>query len=109
MIKKPNNPNGNAHRVITFLTRDELDFLDKIGKDALFSAGTKLSRSKVISAIVNVMRKLDIDACGLSSKKELEYRIIKALRNISKNICVKSSRTGEDEERKGGAQNETDL
>jgi len=42
MIKRPDNPDGNAHRVITFLTRDELDFLDKIGKDALFSAGTKL-------------------------------------------------------------------
>ena len=91
MIKKPNHANGNAHRVITFLTRDELDFLDKIGKDALFSAGAKLSRSKVISAIVNVMRKLNIDACGLSSKKELEHRIIKAMKNI--------------EEKKGGIEN----
>ncbi len=84
MIKKPNNANGNAHRVITFLTRDELDFLDKIGKDALFSAGAKLSRSKVISAIVNVMRKLDIDGCGLGSKKDLEGRIIKSLKPVKK-------------------------
>ena len=80
MIKKPDNPQGNAHRVITFLTREELDFLDKIGKDALFSAGGKLSRSKIISAIVNVMRKLDIDGCGLGSKKDLEGRIIKTMK-----------------------------
>lgn len=80
MIKKLNNSNGNAHRVITFLTRDELDFLDKIGKDALFSAGAKLSRSKIISAIVNAIRKLDINGSGLSSKEELEARIIKAIR-----------------------------
>lgn len=82
MIKKPNDPNGNAHRVITFLTRDELDFLDKVGKDALFSAGSKLSRSEIISAIVNVIRKLNIDGRGLSSKEELEMRIIKALNKI---------------------------
>ena len=80
MIKKPNDPNGNAHRVITFLTRDELDFLDKIGKDALFSAGIKLSRSKIISAIVNVMRKLDVDGRGLTSKKELEDRIVRKMK-----------------------------
>lgn len=84
MIKKPNDPNGNAHRVIAFLTRDELDFIDKIGKDALFSAGTKLSRSKIISAIVNVIRRIRMDGCGLSSKKELEIRIFKAIKNISK-------------------------
>lgn len=95
MVKKQSNPDGNAHRVITFLTRDELDFLDKIGKDALFSAGTKLSRSKIISAVVNVMRKLDIDGCGLSSKKELEQRIFKAMKNISKPICDKSGKNKE--------------
>ena len=80
MINKPNNEKENAHRVITFLTREELDFLDKVGKDALFSAGGKLSRSKIISAIVNVMRKLDIDGCGLKSKEDLEGRIIKSLK-----------------------------
>ena len=85
MIKKLNNPEGNAHRVITFLTRDELDFLDKVGKDALFSAGTKLSRSKIISAIVNVIRKLNLDGRNLNSKKELESRIIKAIKDDIKN------------------------
>lgn len=83
MIKKPSGSNGDAHRVITFLTRDELDFLDKVGKDALFSAGMKLSRSKIISALVNVIRKLGIDGCGLSSKKELENRVIEAMKDVS--------------------------
>jgi len=90
MIKKPDNPRGNAHRVITFLTRDELDFLDKVGKDALFSAGTKLSRSKIISAIVNVIRRLKIDGRNLSSKKELEGRIVKAMEETIKNNNDKS-------------------
>ena len=106
MIKKPNDPNGNAHRVITFLTRDELDFLDKISKDALFSAGTKLSRSKIISAIVNVMRRLDIDACGLNSKKQLELRIIKTIRNLANNINSQSRGEIRPEKGKGEGKNE---
>lgn len=91
MLKRPDHPNSNAHRVITFLTRDEVDFLDKIGKDALFSAGTKLSRSKIISGIVNAIRKLGIDGCGLSSKKELERRVIKALVNNHKPADAQSA------------------
>lgn len=86
MMKRPNHANGNAHRVITFLTRDELDFLDKVSKDALFSAGSKLSRSKIISAIVNVIRRLNVDGSNLHSKQELENKLIRAMRNISKNI-----------------------
>lgn len=103
MIKKPNDPNGNAHRVITFLTRDELDFLDKIGKDALFSAGTKLSRSKIISAIVNVIRRLNIDGSGLHSKEELEGRIVRAMKKVAKVIYDKSTKKTEvNQEGKGG-------
>lgn len=90
MIKKPDNSNNSAHRVITFLTRDELDFIDKIGKDALFSAGSKLSRSKIISGIINVMRKIQIDGCGLNSKAELEARILNAIKTISKPTGEKS-------------------
>ncbi|MBN3038654.1 MAG: hypothetical protein JW869_04465 [Candidatus Omnitrophica bacterium] len=96
MIKKPDNPNGNAHRVITFLTREELDFLDKLGKDALFSAGIKLSRSKIISAIVNVVRKLNIDACGLRSKRQLEARIMETIKEINKNSEGRSNKKNED-------------
>lgn len=74
----------NAHRVITFLCREELDFLDKIGKDALFSAKTKLSRSKIISAIINVLRKLNIDGENVHSKKELENKILKVITEATK-------------------------
>ena len=92
MNKNPNSNNNNAnnaHRVITFLTRDELDFLDKLGKDALFSSGTKLSRSKIISALVNVIRKLGIDGTGVSSKAELEARIIQAMKDINSKKNIK--------------------
>lgn len=80
MDNQENNFSENAHRVITFLGREELDFLDRIGKDALFSTKTKLSRSKIISAIVNVIRKLDIDGQDIHSKKELEAKILKIIK-----------------------------
>ena len=101
MSRKANQPNGNAHRAITFLTREELDFLDKIGKDALFSSGSKLSRSKIISAIVNAMRKLNIDGCGLRSKRELEGRIIQAIKNNSITDEDKPKQKIDHQERKG--------
>lgn len=42
-------------RVVTFLNREEVDFLDKLGKDALFSTGLKLSRVKLIAWLVDFM------------------------------------------------------
>ena len=62
-------------RVIAFLNRQQIDFIDKIGKDAFFSKGSKLSRSKIISALVDLMMELGIDGEGISSAQELKQRI----------------------------------
>ena len=102
MIHKPNNPEANAHRVITFLTRDEVDFLDKIGKDALFSAGTKLSRSKIISAVVDVMRKLNLDGRNLKSKRELEAKIMQAINDLGQLNSHNLKTKQQNKERQGG-------
>ena len=57
-------------RVVSFLNRKEIDFLDKVGKDALFSTGLKLSRAKLIAWLVDFMKELNInaDANGRSPK-----------------------------------------
>ena len=39
------NNQGHAHRVIASLNREQVDYLDQIGKDAQFSSGIKLSRT----------------------------------------------------------------
>jgi hypothetical protein len=54
-VRKMKNlfPDEKNQRVVTFLNRDEVDFLDKIGKDALFSTGLKVSRAKLISWLVD--------------------------------------------------------
>ena len=67
-----------THRVIALLNREQVDFLDKLGKDALFSTGAKLSRTKIIYAMVNALRSLGITGNGVRSKEELEQKIVKA-------------------------------
>jgi hypothetical protein len=83
MTGKDIRSRSRHHRVIARLNREQLDFLDKIGKDALFSSGVKLSRTKILSAMVDVFRRLEIDGHGISSDRELERRIIQAIRRLA--------------------------
>lgn len=74
----PKNERCNAQpyqRVIAFLDRDQVDTLDRIGKDSLFSRGSKLSRARIIACLVDLMRELDINGKGISSLEELKERI----------------------------------
>ena len=63
-------------RVVTFLNREEVDFLDKLGKDALFSTGLKLSRTKIISWLIEFTKKLQLSGDNIKSEEEFEERII---------------------------------
>jgi hypothetical protein len=76
-----NNQSGNshAHRVIASLNREQVDFLDKIGKDAQFSSGLKLSRTQILAAMVNALRRLNLTGEGLSTTEQLEQRIVDAM------------------------------
>ncbi|MEI6632147.1 MAG: hypothetical protein WCL25_06005 [bacterium] len=65
-------------RVVTFLNRDEVDFLDKLGKDALFSTGCKLSRAKLISWLIDFTKKLDLSGENIHSEEDFENRILSA-------------------------------
>ncbi len=87
---KPNEPekdvrkmkdqkNHSKARLVAMISRNEMDFIDKIGKDALFSTGRKLSRTDVISAIIDVMHEFPMTGKGIHTKDELHARIIKAI------------------------------
>ena len=69
-------------RVVTFLNRDEVDFLDKLGKDALFSSGSKLSRAKLIAWLVDMLKGLQITGENLHTEADLEARISAAIKQI---------------------------
>lgn len=42
-----------SHRVVTFLDRTELDFLDNLAKDILFTYGVKVPRSTILRTIID--------------------------------------------------------
>ena len=65
-----------AQRVVTFLTRDEIDFLDRLGKDAMFSTGMKISRAKLISWLIEFIEKFPINGEGIRSEIDFEKKIM---------------------------------
>ena len=73
---KENNGEIRAGRVVVNLTREELEFVDKVGRDALFSTGKRLTNNKIIRAFINVMRELKIRGDGLYTCDELKNRIL---------------------------------
>ncbi|MCM8812243.1 MAG: hypothetical protein NC910_04260 [Candidatus Omnitrophica bacterium] len=68
-----------VHRVVTFLDREQVDYLDKMGKDALFSTGVKFPRTRVISALIDLLRRSGVTGEGLRSDQDLEERLVKKL------------------------------
>ena len=68
-----------AHRVIACLNREQVDYLDQLGKDAQFSSGIKLSRTQILEAMVNVLRRLNLTGEGISTTEQFEQRIMDAI------------------------------
>ena len=71
--------NSHAHRVIASLNREQVDYLDKIGKDAQFSSGTKLSRTQILAAMVNILKRLNLTGEGVATTEQFEQRIFDAM------------------------------
>jgi len=80
----------DKERVVTFLNRQEVDFLDKLGKDALFSTGLKLSRTKLIAWLVDFLKELNINGENIRSEKDFENRITQVLGQNSRGVSPTS-------------------
>ena len=78
--------NSHSHRVIASLNRQQVDFLDKIGKDAQFSTGFKLSRTQIIAAMVNALRRLHLTGAGVTTAEQFEQRIVDAMTQHSRGV-----------------------
>lgn len=68
-----------VHRVVTFLDRSQVDYLDKLSKDALFSTGVKFPRTRIISALIDLLQNANVGGEGLRSDRDLEERLVKKL------------------------------
>lgn len=51
---------NNTVTTVTFLNRQEIDYLDKLGKDYYFKYGSKLSRAKILSELVKLLMHLGV-------------------------------------------------
>ncbi|MFA5271263.1 MAG: hypothetical protein WC412_02850 [Candidatus Omnitrophota bacterium] len=79
-IKDMQNPENMKHRVITMLDRGELDFLDKLGKDALFSTGHKLSHNEILRALIDFSREIGLSANDVDSDIALKEKLFRQIR-----------------------------
>ena len=87
-MQRPNTTGANhhAHRVIAALNREQVDYLDKIGKDAQFSSGIKLSRTQILAAMVNALKRLNLNGEGITKAEQFEQRIVDAMMYRSRHI-----------------------
>ena len=69
----------HAHRVIAALNREQVDYLDRLGKDAQFSSGIKLSRTQILAAMVNALKRLNLTGEGISTAEQFEQRVVDAM------------------------------
>jgi predicted DsbA family dithiol-disulfide isomerase len=71
------------HRVITFLNRQELEFLDKLQKDMMFSTGRRISRSAILQDLAELLAKTEMDAVDIKDDAQLEEKMMRAIARLS--------------------------
>jgi len=74
------NRRESTHRVVTFLTREELDFLDKLEKDMMFSTGVYISRAKIIEDMVDLLKATRMDANGIKDDTQLKEKMRESIK-----------------------------
>jgi hypothetical protein len=67
-------------KLSVFLNRGEDAYLENLASIAKFSGGKKLSKTKLIEAMVRAFRKTNLDVRGVKTDEELSKRVIAQLR-----------------------------
>ena len=74
--------NKERIRVVTFLCREQVDYLDHTGKDALFLSGKKLSRAQLLATLVDMLIKSGIHVEKLNLKNiDIAGQLLKAIQD----------------------------
>jgi hypothetical protein len=68
-------PKSAMIKLSVFLNREEDAFLESLASTAKFSGGKKLSKTKLIEAMVRAFRKTNLDVRGVNDYQELLNRI----------------------------------
>lgn len=68
-----------THRVVTMLDRSQMEFLDKLGKDSLFTTGHKLSYNDILKGLVALAMDTGLSGDNVSSIEVLETKLMKKI------------------------------
>lgn len=81
-VKRPPPAQHNATmiKLSVFLNHDEDAYLESLASTAKFSGGKKLSKTKLIEAMVRAFRSTKLDVRGVKTDEELLQRVIAQLR-----------------------------
>jgi hypothetical protein len=67
-------------KLSVFLHHDEDAYLENLASTAKFSGGKKLSKTKLIEAMVRAFRRSSIDVRGVKDDEELYRRVLAQLK-----------------------------
>lgn len=67
-------------KLSVFLNRDEDGYLESLASTAKFSGGKKISKTKLIQAMVRAFRQSKLDVRGVRTDEELYKRVIAQMR-----------------------------
>jgi hypothetical protein len=68
-------PRSSMIKLSVFLNREEDAYLESLASTAKFSGGKKLSKTKLIEAMVRAFRRTNLDVRGVKDDQELLNRI----------------------------------
>jgi hypothetical protein len=71
----PVSPKASMIKLSVFLNREEDAYLEGLASTSKFSGGKKLSKTKLIEAMVRAFRKTDLDVRGVKDEQELLNRV----------------------------------
>ena len=74
------SPRANLIKLSVFLNREEDAYLESLASMAKFSGGKKLSKTKLIEAMVKAFRGVNLDVRGVKTEEELLGRVTAQLR-----------------------------
>ena len=67
-------------KLSVFLSREEDSYLESLASTAKFSGGKKISKTRLIAAMVKAFRQSTLDVRGVKSDEELYKRVIAQMR-----------------------------
>ena len=76
----PELPKTAMIKLSVFVNREEDAYLENLASTAKFSGGKKLSKTKLIEAMVQAFRNTNLDVRGVKDDQELLKRVIAQLR-----------------------------